>query len=97
MARPISSPTCASGTCPACYAEHQAPPLRHRRRTTRHPGYVVGMHIRKWIEEVFAWMKTAGGLRKTRYRGTAKLGWMFTLSAVACNRIRLPELSDTAT
>ncbi len=52
-------------------------------RTTRHPGYAVSLRKRKKIEEVFGWMKTAAGLRKTRHRGTARVGWMFTLTAAA--------------
>src|SRR5664279_5347452 len=61
-------------------------------RTTRHAGYRVSQRVRKRIEEVFGWMKTVGGQRKTRYRGTAKVSWMFTLSAAAYNLIRLPKL-----
>jgi|GEM_PF-6600416 hypothetical protein len=41
-------------------------------RTTRHAGYEVSLRVRKRIEEVFGWMKTVGGQRKTRYRGTAR-------------------------
>jgi transposase len=62
------------------------------RRTTRHPGYAVSQRTRKRIEEAFGWIKTVGGLRKTRHRGTARVGWMFTLIAAACNLIRLPRL-----
>ena len=47
-------------------------------RTTRHAGYAISLRIRKRIEEVFGWIKTVGGLRKTRHRGTARVGWMFT-------------------
>jgi transposase len=61
-------------------------------RTTRHPGYAVSQRTRKRIEESFGWIKTVGGLRKTRHRGTARVGWMFTLSAAACNLVRLPKL-----
>ena len=61
-------------------------------RTTRHAGYTVSLRVRKRIEEVFGWMKTVGGLRKTRYRGTARVGWMFTLAAAAYNLIRMPKL-----
>jgi transposase len=61
-------------------------------RTTRHPGYQVSQRVRKRIEEVFGWMKTIGGQRKTRYRGTPRVGWMFTLSAAAYDLIRLPKL-----
>jgi len=65
-------------------------------RTTRHAGYTVSLRVRKRIEEVFGWMKTLGGQRKTRYRGTAKVGWMFTLSAAAYNLIRMPKLLAAA-
>ena len=65
-------------------------------RTTRHAGYQASQRMRKRIEEVFGWMKTVGGQRKTRYRGSAKVGWMFTLSAAAYNLIRLPNLLRVA-
>src|SRR5437660_9628835 len=61
-------------------------------RTTRHAGYPISLRIRKRIEEVFGWMKTVGGLRKTRHRGTARVGWMFTFVAAAYNLVRLPKL-----
>jgi len=61
-------------------------------RTTRHAGYAVSLRIRKRIEEVFGWMKTVGVLRKTRHRGTERVGWMFTFVAAACNWVRLPKL-----
>jgi transposase len=66
------------------------------RRTTRHPGYALSQRLRKRIEEAFGWIKTCGGLRKTRHRGTPRVGWMFTLTAAACNLIRLPKLLATA-
>ena len=50
-------------------------------RTTRHAGYAVSLRVRKRIEEVFGWIKTVGGLRKTHHRGTARVGWMFTFIA----------------
>jgi transposase len=65
-------------------------------RTTRHSGYVVSQRIRKRIEEGFAWIKTTGGFRKTRHRGTARVGWLFTLTAAACNLVRLPKLLEAA-
>ena len=67
------------------------------RRTTRHPGYAASQRIRKRIEESFGWIKTAAGLAKTRHRGLDRVGWMFTLTAAACNLIRIPKLlADTA-
>jgi IS5 family transposase len=61
-------------------------------RTTRHPGYQASQRVPKRIEEAFGWIKPVGGLRNTRHRGTARVGWMFTLTAVACNLVRLPKL-----
>jgi transposase len=61
-------------------------------RTTRHAGYAVSQRLRKRIEEGFGWAKTAAGFRKTRHRGLARVGWMFTLTATAYNLIRLPKL-----
>ena len=34
--------------------------------TARHAGYTVSLRVRKRIEEVFGWIKTTGGIRKTR-------------------------------
>jgi transposase len=64
------------------------------RRTTRHPGYGASQRVRKRIEEGFGWIKTTGGFRKTRHRGTARVGWLFTLTAAACNLVRLPKLLE---
>jgi hypothetical protein len=41
-------------------------------RTTRHPGYAVSLKVRKRVEEIFGWMKTIGGFRKTRFRGVER-------------------------
>jgi transposase len=65
------------------------------RRTTRHAGYAISQRKRKRIEEVFGWMKSAAGFRKTRHCGTDRVGWMFTLTAAAYNLVRLPKLIDT--
>lgn len=67
------------------------------RRTTRHAGYAMSQRVRKRIEETFGWIKTAAGLRKTRHRGTARVGWMFTLAVSAYNLIRLPRLIAAST
>jgi transposase len=62
------------------------------RRTTRHVGYALSQRIRKRIEEPFGWIKTVAQLRKTRHRGTRRVGWMFTLAIAAYNIIRIPKL-----
>ena len=61
-------------------------------RTTRHPGYRISTIKRKRIEEPFGWMKTVGGLRKTRHRGRGLVEWFFVLTAAAYNLIRIPKI-----
>lgn len=61
-------------------------------RTTRHPGYEVSQRKRKLVEQIFAWMKTVGVLRKTRHRGRDRVGWMFTFTAAAYNLVRMRNL-----
>ena len=61
-------------------------------RTTRHAGYAVSQRIRKRIEEAFGWGKTVGTAAKTMLRGTARVGFQFTLNMAAYNLARLPKL-----
>ena len=61
-------------------------------RTTRHPGYAISQCKRKRIEEIFGWLKTVAGLRKTRHRGVARVGWMFTFALAAYNLVRICNL-----
>jgi transposase len=65
-------------------------------RTTRHDGYTVSLRCRARIEEIFGWLKTVGGQRKTRYRGEERVGWMFDLSLAAYNLVRMRNLSPDA-
>jgi IS5 family transposase len=65
-------------------------------RTTRHPGYAISGRRRKRIEEIFGWTKATAGLRKTRHRGVARVGCIFTLTATAYNLVRLPKLLGVA-
>ena len=61
-------------------------------RTTRHAGYAVSQIKRKRVEEIFGWLKTVGLMRKTRHRGTQRVGWMFTFSLAAYNLVRIRNL-----
>jgi len=61
-------------------------------RTTRHPGYGISMIKRKQIEEPFGWIKTVGGLRKTRHCGRELVEWFYVLTATAYNLVRIPKL-----
>ncbi len=61
-------------------------------RTTRHPGYAISQRIRKRVEEIFGWMKTVGGFRRTRYRGLDRTGLAGYLVATAYNLVRMSKL-----
>ncbi len=54
------------------------------------------MRARKRIEELFGWIRTAAGLRKTRHKGTNRIDWVFALNAAAYNLIRMPKLMRAA-
>ena len=61
-------------------------------RTTCREGYGVSQRLRKRIEEAFGWMKTIGGLRKTRYRGRERVQMSAYLVAAAYNLLRMARL-----
>jgi transposase len=61
-------------------------------RTTRHRGYALSQRARKRVEEIFGWMKTVGGFRRTRYRGLDRTGLAGYLVATAYNLVRLSRL-----
>jgi Transposase DDE domain len=65
-------------------------------RTTPHPGSAVSQRQRQGVEEICGWMKTVGGLRKTRHRGLARVGWMFTCAAAVYNLVRMRPLAAVA-
>ena len=61
-------------------------------RTTRHPGYRMSQKIRKRVEEIFGWMKTVGGFRRTRYRGVERTGLAGYFVATVYNLVRMANL-----
>jgi transposase len=63
------------------------------RRTARHLGYAMSQRVRKRVEEIFGWMKTVGGLRRTRYRGLDRTQLHAYLVAAAYNLLRIARLS----
>ena len=48
----------------------------------------------KRVEEIFGWMKTIGMLRKTRRRGTDRVGWIFTFRTTVYNLVRIRNLME---
>lgn len=66
------------------------------RRTTRHASYAVSQKKRKRVEEIFGWMKTYGGLRKTMLRGIARVQVHAWLVGAAYNLLRMSRLAPVA-
>ncbi len=44
------------------------------------------------MEKPFGWLKLMGGLRKIKFRGLDKVGWLFLFGCAAYNLIRIPKL-----
>jgi transposase len=61
-------------------------------RTLRSKGYAISQRCRKKVEEIFGWMKTVGGLRKTRYIGIARTGLCAYIVGAAYNLVRMSKL-----
>jgi transposase len=61
-------------------------------RTAGSAGYCMSQRIRKRVEEIFGWMKTVGGFRKTRFRGLERFGEQGLMTAAAYNLMRLSRL-----
>ena len=61
-------------------------------RTTRSLGYQTSQRIRKRVEEIFGWTKEIGGLRKTKHRGTERVGLNTVLVVAAYNLVRMGKL-----
>ena len=74
----------------ACIRGRRTPGLDGR--TTRHEGYRLSQRLRKKVEEIFGWMKTIGGLRKSRVRGVVRTQHASYLVGAAYNLLRLSRL-----
>jgi len=62
------------------------------RRTTGRVGYQTSQRLRKRVEEIFGWMKTVGGLRRTRYRGVERTQVWAYFVAGTYNLLRITNL-----
>lgn len=64
-------------------------------------GYAISQRVRKRIEEIFGWMKTIGGVRKTHYKGRARTQLAVWMVGAAYNLLRMaklrPDLALTGT
>ena len=74
----------------ACKKGVQVPGLD--KRTTFKNGYQVSQRIRKRVEEIFGWVKTVGGLRRSRYRGQERTQAWGCFVVSTYNLLRLARL-----
>lgn len=63
------------------------------RRTTRQDSYALSQKKRKRVEEIFGWMKTIGGLRRSRFIGIERTGLWAYLVGAAYNLVRMVRLA----
>lgn len=61
-------------------------------RTTAQESYRVSQRVRKRVEEIFGWVKTVGGLRRSRYRGRERTQAWGYFVAGTYNLLRIARL-----
>src|SRR5579885_1723247 len=62
------------------------------RKSTRQQSYQMSLKIRKRVEEIFGWIKTVGGFRRSRYRGLERTQAWGHFVAATYNLLRLARL-----
>lgn len=74
-------------------------PRRHGRRARsrawrrmKTKGYTISQRVRKRVEEIIGWMKTVGGLARTRFVGRWKLAQEALMTGAAYNLLRMARL-----
>ena len=65
-------------------------------RTTTRSGYQTSQRIRKRVEEIFGWIKTVGGFRRSRYRGRERTQAWGCFVAGTYNLLRMARLELAA-
>ena len=65
------------------------------KRTVTHEGYRISQRSRMFIESIFGWGKTIGGLRRTRFKGRARVGMQVEMIGAAYNLIRMSRMIQT--
>lgn len=75
----------------ACKANVQVAGLDGR--TTTQQSYQISLKIRKRVEEIFGWIKTVGGFRRSRYRGLERTQAWGYFVAGTYNLLRIARLA----
>ena len=88
-----TQPPVVPAESPARIESRTAPGLDGR--TTRHEGYAISQRKRKRIEEIFGWMKTVGGFRKSRFVGIVKTQLAAYMVGAAYNLLRMARMQPS--
>lgn len=82
-----------------CRCRHVTPHLADKakhsmldRRTTAQSSYTISQRIRKRVEEIFGWVKTVGGFRRSRYRGVTRTQLAAYIVGAAYNLTRIARM-----
>jgi transposase len=62
-------------------------------RTMRHGSYKASIKVRKRIEELIGWIKTVGGMRRTRFKGMKRTQQAIEMVAASYNLLRISRLA----
>jgi hypothetical protein len=74
--------------------DEQAAARRRAKRRMRTRGYTLSQRIRKRVEEMIGWLKTIGGMARSRFLGRWKIRLDGHITAAAYNLLRtVPERS----
>lgn len=65
---------------------------RRARQRMRTKGYAISQWVRKRVEEIIGWMKTIGGLARTRFVGRWKIAQDALITGAAYNLLRIARL-----
>ncbi len=71
-------------------SKHFANWLRPEERND--PDYAVSLRERKLVEKIFGWVKSTGGMKKTKLRGVRKVDWMFRWATAVYNLWRMARM-----
>lgn len=89
---PLRKPRSVVNALLSTMTPHVAAKAKHSAiegRTKQREDYKTSLKVRKRIEEAFGWMKTVGGLAKTKLIGQAKLAEQALRCFAAYNLVRM--------
>ena len=69
---------------------------RRARQRMKTRAYAISQRIRKRVEEIIGWMKTVGGLARTRFVGRWKIAQEMLMTGAAYNLLRMARLEALA-